>query len=931
MHVGSKGMAADRSSSFRRPDLRGPISAILIAASASNAAAQAATLEKQEIVRQEAFAVTGSLLRRTEGERIQPVTTVTARDFSSGAIATPLELMQRVPALGALSAYEGQDGGRVRGSASSLNLRGLGGQNTLILLNGHRLPYYSLPLSGLVFVNLNNLPLAAVDRVEVLRDGASAIYGADATAGVVNFITKRSAEERRIMVRVGDTTDGAAPERRGTLTLAQRFPDGNGSFLLVADFYHRDALMARNRTFATLGDLRERVPAPFGAANNWNLLSNIGPYASFTLVNQAGLPNTLPGTTTNAAYVEFDRTLKPGTRAVSNYYNDAAFFSLVPSRDSRDVYLSVDRKLTRQITVHAEASHNRVGSDVAQSPMTISSTQNIDASGTPMSIPASNYYNPFGTRFFGPGTGNPTVAPRAVQFNYVEPAFGSRLGRITTSQEWLLTGLSGGFGSAWSWETVGVYAANRARDLTRNLLRRSALVSALVRTTPDAFNMFAGPDANNESVLSAIRTDSYTGGRSGLASWASKVKGALLQVPAGAVQTAAGIEYRDERLRSANDDAYRSGDLVNTAVQTDFAADRDIRSAHAEFAVPLLHDDTRDLFRRGELQLAGRWESFSNFGSSAKPRAGLSLQPLPGLMLRASIGQGFRAPSLAQLYGGVASSMAARIDPFRAQDGNIRRTIYQPPSRTLRPEQTESRSVGVVWEPSFLRGLSLQADVWHYGLRDQINVISRDAELALEQARGAYSNPYVVRVPPTSTVPIGPIISISEPLANFSRAETSGADFAAACRFGRRDTGQWRIEAEGTYLRTYRTQLDASRAFVNFPSDLSRPRFRSTGRVEFVRRQWTVTTGANFTSRYNPADRVTVAGRDYIMPSYLTWNLAGSYRWTWASGKHPLTLSAGVNNVADRPPPLYPTRQGYDARLFSPQGRFAYLSAALEL
>ncbi|MCX6950991.1 MAG: Plug domain-containing protein, partial [Verrucomicrobia bacterium] len=139
----------------------------------------------EEIVKTEAFVVTGSNFRRTESERIQPVTSVAATDVESGALATPLELMQRVPALGALSAYETQDGGRVRGAASSINLRGLGGQNTLTLLNGRRLPYYSLPLGGLVFVNVNNLPLAAVERVEILRDGASAIYGADATAGVV--------------------------------------------------------------------------------------------------------------------------------------------------------------------------------------------------------------------------------------------------------------------------------------------------------------------------------------------------------------------------------------------------------------------------------------------------------------------------------------------------------------------------------------------------------------------------------------------------------------------------------------------------------------------------------------------------------------------------------------------------------------------------
>ncbi|MCX6953559.1 MAG: TonB-dependent receptor, partial [Verrucomicrobia bacterium] len=748
--------------------------------------------------------------------------------------------------------------------------------------------------------------------------------------GVVNFITKRTADERRFAVRYGDTTDGAAPEYRGTLTLAQRFPDGQGGFLAVVDAYRRKMLMARDRDFAVRGDARGRVPEPFGSAANWNFLSNIGPYASFTLVTQTGLPNTLPGLTANAAYVDFDRSLKSGARSQANYYNDADAFSLVPSRDSRDVFLALDRKLGRRIGLFAELSYNDLVSDVQQSPMTIASTQNIDSTGTPMTIPATNYYNPFGTRFYGPGTASPGVTPRAVQFNYVEPAFGPRTGRITTSQSRFLIGFRGDLGPDWTWETSGMEAGNRARDLTRNLLKRSALATALARSTPDAFNMFGGPNANPEPVLAAIRTDSFTGGRSALALWDAKVTGKLAALPAGPLLVAAGAEYRDESLRSDNAEIYRAGDLVNTAVQTDFVADRDIRSAYVELAAPLWHDDRRTLLRRAELQLAGRWEHFSNFGSATKPRAGVAVQPLAGLLLRASVGQGFRAPTLAQLYGGIASSMAARIDSFRPQDGNIRRTIYQPPTRTLKPELTESRNVGVVWEPAFARGLSFEVDWWRYDLKDQINVVGRDAQLALEVAGGAYSNPNIVRVAPTATVPIGPIISIAEPLANFSKAETSGCDFNVTYRRGRRETGLLTLGADASYTDTYRVKLDASQPFVDFPNDLSRPRTRGTARVEYAWQSWSWGTSCNYTSRYNPADRITVAGVDYIMPSHTTWSVVVAYRFGRQGWLRGAVLSAGINNVADRAPPAYPTRQGYDARLFSPQGRFAYVNAGFD-
>lgn len=883
-----------------------------------------------EPARLEKLVVTGSNLRRTEKEGIQPVTIVPTLDAQLGAVATPLELMRLVPALGALNAFETQDGGRVRGSASSINLRGLGGQNTLILLNGRRLPNYGLPLGGLVFVNVNNLPLAAVERVEILRDGASAVYGADATAGVVNFITRRAADERRFSVRFGDTADGAAAEYRGTLTVARRFPGGRGGLMVVLDAYRRGMLMARDRAFAVRGDARGVVPEPFGSAANWNQLSNIGPYASFTLVTQAGLPSSLPGTGGTAAYVDFGRKLQPGTRPQANYYNDADGYSLVPGRTSRDLFIAADQKLGSRVAVFSEISRNDLVSRVQQSAMTIASTQNIDSTGTPLAIPASNYHNPFGVRFFGPGTANPGIAPRAVQFNYVEPAFGPRVGRITTSQSRLLLGLRGDVGRDWSWELAGLRADNRARDLTTNLLKRSALVTALARSTPDAFNMFGGPDANPEPVLAAIRTDSHIGGRSALSLADARISGSLATLPAGALLLSAGAELREESLRSDNSDIYRAGDLVNTAVQTDFKADRDVRSVHLELSAPLLRNERSDLLRSAELQLAGRWERFPDFGSTMKPRAGIALRPAADLLLRASFGRGFRAPSLAQLYGSLASSMAARVDPFRPQDGNIRRTIFQPPTRSLKPERTESSGAGFVWETTLVPGLAVTVDGWRYALTDQINVVGRDAQLAREVAGGAYSNPNVARVAPSPGVPVGPIVSISEPLANFSRAETSGCDFSASYRVGRRDSGLLVLGAEATYIHSYRVKVEAGQPFVDFPPDLSRPRLRGIARSEVAWRAWSATLSCNHTSRYKPADRITVAGVDYFVPSYTTWNLSAAYRFAPRGPLRGSVVSAGINNLADRDPPAYPTRQGYDARLFSPQGRFAFVNVGFE-
>ena len=903
--------------------------AVVVSARAQTAPAATSAAPDQGPLVLEAFSVTGSNIKRTDNETVQPVIRL-ATGIEKGETGTPLELMERVPVLGSLSVYENQDGGRVRGSASSIDLRGLGGQHTLMLLNGRRLPAYGLAFGGLTFSNINNLPLAAVDRVEVLADGASATYGADATAGVVNFITKRNADEHRLGFRYGNTTDGAAAEYRATFTYGQRFKGAPGGFLFVADAFNRATLMAVKRDFAVLGDLSPRVPAPFNTAAIWNTQSNLGPYASFTVVTQTGMPNTLPGFTGNAAYVDFTGKIQPGTRSPVSYYNDSRDFSLVPGRNSRDVFLSADSQLTPGLQFFTELSYNDLVSRVQQSPMTLASTSNVDAAGNVLVLPATNYYNPFGTRFYGPGTANPTIAARAVQFTGMEPATGPRTARITSSQDRVVGGLRGKLASRWTWESALTYSSNKARDLTNNLLKLSAFTAALNRSTPDALNLFAGPGANPESVLAPLRTDSYTGGASKLKTWDAKATGEVWRLPAGALQIALGVEYRGEGLRSDYAPIYQAGDLVGTAISTGFDAYRTTRATFAELSVPLLHDESRTLFKKAELQLADRFENFTSFGSTTKPRAGLSAMVLPGMFVRASYGEGFRAPSLTQLYGGVSSTTSNRADVFRPQEGTIRRFIFQPPNPALKPEQTKSSTVGVVWEMPFVRGLSLEVNFWRYDLKDQINLISRVTELALEAAGGAYSNPYIVRVAPTAAVPIGPILQIIEPLANYQFAKTSGTDFNVTYKRGHKESGVLTLGADATYVAEYQVKLDPTQPYVSFPPDLGRPRFRATGRVEFSRRDWSAQTSYQYTAHYDPPDRVTVAGQDYWMPSYGLWNFSTSYAFGKVGPLRGVTASVGLNNVFNKFPPLYPTRQGYDARLFSPQGRFAFVNVGIE-
>ncbi|HVZ20880.1 MAG TPA: TonB-dependent receptor [Vicinamibacterales bacterium] len=868
--------------------------------------------------------VTGSRLARVDGRTVQPVTVMDGDQIRNGEVGTPLELMNRLPVLGQLSAYENQDGGKTRGSASSINLRGLGGQNTLILLDGRRLPYYSLPLGSLVFYNINNLPLAAVDRVEVLRDGASAVYGADATAGVVNFITRHEGDYRSVAVRAGSSFDAAAPEIRSTLAYGKGFDGGRSRVYLTLDGFGRGTLMAGDRSFTAIGDKRGLVPEPFGSSDTWNDLTNLGPYGSFTVVSQTGLPNKLPGMSTNKAYTDFNGQIAPGTRSPDAYFNDGSYFSVVPRRVTQDAVLSLTHRMNGGAELFADVSFNHIASRAQQSPMTIASTQNRDANDQPMVIPADNFYNPFGTRFFGPGTAHPTIAPRAVQFNFLEAGFGPRIGDIASSQDRELVGLRGSAGGAWAWEAAVLHSANRARDTTQNMISRSALAAALARSTPDAFNMFAGPGANPASVLDSIRTTSYIGGHSQLDSVDVKLSGPLTTLPTGHVDLAAGAEFRREALSSDYSPNFVANDVVNVAGQDNFSAARRVGSAYGEIRVPVAHSDSRGWFREAEVQVAGRLEHFNDFGTTAKPRLGLSTAIRPSVFLRASLGRGFRAPTLTQLYGAEAHVMAARVDPFRPQDGRVRRLIRQPSVATLQPEQSDSQTVGVVLEPPFAHGLSLDLDWWRYNISDEIAVVSRDTEIALEAAGGPYSNPYIVRLAPTAEEPVGPLTEIFEPLKNYARAKTDGLDISVNQVVVRGQT-VLRAGMDATYIHAFERQLDPTAPPESFPTDQSRPRFRAVWHADLTRAAWQGGVVYQYTSSYDPTDPVVVDGIDYQIPSYGTLDTMLARNFRRRPSSH-VKVTFGVSNLLGSEPPLYPTRQGYDASLASPRGRFGYIN-----
>jgi iron complex outermembrane recepter protein len=784
----------------------------------------------------EEVVVTGSNIPTSEEVGPNPVDTYRREDITRLGVRSATDLIQKLPAATGSAINEnvvnGGDG-RVE-----INLRGILAKETLVLQDGRRLA--PVGFAGNT-VDLNTIPLGLIDHVDLLKDGASAIYGADAVAGVFNIWLIHKFRGLEIYASYGNTNLGfanGAGEERAYLLAGTG--DDKTDIVVYAEFYNRaaiysrDADISRNADFTRFGGSDARNTAFAGHVGR--VFDVNGQPASF--VYQPGLnggaltptPHAFPNAASDPQYVPLFSLPRE-----QRFFNFAALTPALPAVDREYLYGSLDRKICDQyLEVFADFKYVRTfwDSALAQLQFTpdvwtdVTHPFGITRSGSGFSVPIQNAFNPFTVAdYTSPGgfdsrfpQTQSTAAPPGTEFTtfvrYRALEAGPRTVKITTDNYEFTGGLKGNLGEfgdyfkTWNWETGFRYNEDSRVERDSGIVDTNALRQALLDTDPaTAFNPF-GINQNSREVIDKIFVTTHHLGTTSLTLEDLKLVGDLFNLPAGPISFALGGEHRTERASDQPDALISSGQNLGGVSFASTKASRDVWSIYWELRLPVTSPawNLPGLYSL-ELDYQERFDDFSDFGGTERPKFSVRWQPIDSaLTIRATYSEAYHAPTLSDLFRGVEVQSADFIDDPRSLATETIVTTHLSGNRNLQPETAYEWTYGAVitpgkwWSP--LQGLTLQADFYHIDLRAVTAIL--DAQYLInheDQFPGQ-----VIRGPSTGPDdPFGPIVLLLLPEQNLGRIIQEGWDYEVAYTFdtSRLGHGNWGTLTaifNGTYI-----------------------------------------------------------------------------------------------------------------------------------
>jgi iron complex outermembrane receptor protein len=868
--------------------------------------------------------ITGSSIKRIDGESALPVQVITREDIDKSGATTAAELMRTITANNAplsdgVSITDGTSGQR---GFNGANLRGLGVSSTLILLNGRRMANFATPgdNSG---VDLNNIPVAALQRVEVLTDGASAIYGTEAIGGVINFITRKDYEGIDVGVYALSTEEGGAGKLTATLSggVGNLSTDGFNVFGVV-DLQQMDALRSTQRQFIQDRPLATNLPALMSSrtfpsnirltSRQRNLLQDAGVTAGGELITNRTINFSAPGCNPPASVYAPDG---PGTPngCSYDYMQDTEIY---PDSEKIGFLGRATLQLNPDHQLFAEALISRTTTTYVLSPNPI--VVGLDSN--------SRYY---------PAQLQPLVdaGSSAVDLRLRMTEAGNRSNEVTSDANRIVIGATGFF-AGWDYDAALSRAENKATD---RYVNGYVLYDAFEAAVADGtINPFGASDATGQALLNDIRISDDARQSKGV-STAVDAKGSrpVFKLGGGDAMLALGGEFRREEteftpsalLLSNNIAGDRNSALNPGEVDPGLAAtddSRDITSLYAELITPFS--------KQLEAQWALRYDYYSGgVGSTVNPKAGVNWRPMQQLMLRGSAGTGFRAPSLADLNRptifGTTSSLLTDpqcVDVEGTIDGctdqwNVRRES----NPNLKPEKSRQFSLGTVVQPT--DSLSFNIDYFHIKVQD---IISTLGEQTIVNNPAKYNGTYITRDAD------GFISEILLRKENQGELTTSGIDVGFDWRGASTSVGRFSAAANGTYVIEYDRQFGAEEPSVSnlgrFLNDQVIQRWRHRITLGWDYGDVGLTLANSYSSGYTDQNTTYDPVTDTLLPerkvdSYSLWDLTGSWNVSKA-----LKLRAGVLNLLDTEPPFsnqaYYFLAGYDPTYTDPRGRSYYVS-----
>ncbi|KRC81268.1 TonB-dependent receptor plug domain-containing protein [Sphingomonas sp. Root241] len=752
----------------------------------------AAPSEDEEASDNQDIVVTGSILRRTDSETPSPVTVLSSETLEARGINTAAEALQRVAANGSGTISEGwNNGNNFAAGANAVSLRGLTVQKTLTLFDGLRMAPYPVADDGhRNFVDLNTIPDAIIDRIEVLKDGASSTYGADAVAGVVNVITKKEVKGVHVNASTGISEHGDGAEQRFDLTLGHGDLDADGFNLYVSGSYRKnDVIWARDRDFpgstGYLGDICDGAGHCMGTPTRWYQFA-VNPNGTLGGSTIANFPLVAPGTAAGARTAEYrllnsdcgafgaqSQTLPNSARglvttgALAGQYTYA---SNLCQLDMKEKYATL-RPSTERYGFSARATV-RVGDNaeayVSGNYMHVNTYSQLTPSalGTTNTPPPSSvawnsmvlpvYVCPGGVGAFtaaGVNTSSCTAASAGAALNPNNPFASSgqvailrgrydRPQTVETNSRALraAAGINGTFGSDNDWNYQVEFTASQIElsRISENYIIPQRVADVIAT---GAYN-FAQPWLNSQQVRDYISPINVKKSTSELWQGSATLGRALFDLPGGQLQAAVGVSYRHESIndQSANpENLAHPYDRYFTINAVGAVGSRNVKSAFYEVGAPI--------FDQLELSASGRYDKYSSGQSNFSPKFGAKIKPVQQLLLRGTWSKGFRIPSFNEAFGlpttgytnlGVncadtptfcaAHSAGGVPNTYITNGYQLGRTSTGNPA--LDPEKSTSWTVGAVFEP--IRNVSFTIDYFNIKVRDVIgNISAEDQDAAL--------------------------------------------------------------------------------------------------------------------------------------------------------------------------------------------------------
>ncbi|MDP5146709.1 TonB-dependent receptor [Shewanella sp. ULN5] len=878
---------------------RGLLAAAATTVATSGFISTSAIAAEEQVQKVERIAVTGSRIKRTDMETASPVSVIDASSIIASGATSIDDVLQKMTSSGGAMTNAAVNNGS--GGNARVNLRGLGSNRTLVLVNGRRM--IASGTGAASTVDLNTIPVSMIQRVEVLKDGASAVYGTDAIAGVVNVILKRDFDGFELNAQTGISGQGDADETSLDFTLGNTFDKGN--VVINAQYTKRGEASQADRGFS------ECPIAEKGAAGSKELycggssysqgghiwgdrnhgITATGPEGAYAIGDSGHYGSYVDDGKGKPKFAYFDENVTEadlsGRDGVyhdftnEDKYNYAKDSFLSTPMERLNLSFAGTYELTDTIMFFSEAMYTKRWSEQQMAPQPIwnSSPWVYDSSWMNKELIGK------------------IQEGEKVSYGRRMVESGSRDFSQTVDTIRIVVGLEGELDNGWTWDASYNKGKNDSVDTLANLHNLGSINDAVLE---GKFDPFLQESWEGDSIAPFIYTELNSGG-SELDIVAATLSGGIVDLPAGELGFAAGYEHRKESAHYTPDSLTSQG-LANDPRVEPTAGEFSVDELYAELAIPLLAD--LPLAQQVDLSAAMRYFNYSTFGEDTTWKLGLTWRLYDDLMVRGGRSTAFRAPTVGELFGGKSPSFDQVVHPATEQT-QAEVTVGGNP--LLTPEEADITTVGLVYSPSYVEGLSFTVDYYDIAITNTITAV--DSNYVANQCLGADGSLINTGTAlcQSSNISIDNTgrIKFDNGLQNIGATNTSGYDINVAYVFDALNLS-WKAGLDTSILSSYE-EFDPDGVAVDYRGYITGgvgayAKFKSNFNLTASADDWSATYEARYIDGMDSFACKADTTKCYApsVDSIVYHDLSGSYDVTST-----VRMSAGINNIFDEEPPYY--------------------------